>query len=205
MIYVLNEDYAPLYHCTDIVYFIQIMESNVLKATHDKSQSSDKLLYFTRNKNYVARQGDTEALQIRLKFDKNKLTTKYKIEPYENIIRHSRYDKDKYSEQAEICRKDINNVFDYITEIEIIQDVNPEFDEFLELVKEYNITDEFMKYYKNPFYQLGDLGDDLMDNEWFLDMFDFFPVFYASKKYKIQLGKHAQFAKNKFDKALSNM
>lgn len=114
MICVMNENYAPLYHTTTQI--VPIYKSNTLKATSDDNDYGKPLLYFTRSKKVASDFNSMypdEFPGAIMTFDKNKLTSKYKIYPFANNLGKL--------ETSEVCDKDINNVFDYVTELDILR------------------------------------------------------------------------------------
>lgn len=83
------DDYN-LYHFTDYDSLISILESGLIEPTYDKLSGSG--LSLTRNKNLKW----TDSI-IRLTFDKNELTSRYKIKPIHWFnMKHNWQGKDDY-------------------------------------------------------------------------------------------------------------
>jgi hypothetical protein len=106
-----------LYHFTDLISLIKILETNTLKGSNKWDENQKPFTSFTRNKNgwgLVGGPGKT----VRISVDGDKLSDKYKISPYD-MQNLKRWDDTPLDEMEERVFGDITNIINYVTEIVI--------------------------------------------------------------------------------------
>lgn len=135
---------GTLYHYTDILSMIRIIESNkLIGAKRTSNEQSYYVISLTRNKNFLSQNRYLEKnLNSRIVLDGNKLSNNYKISPYA-----SKYYRDpKLQEQEErLYMKDpyLTDLNNYVISYDIYLDTimsNPEYSP-KEKYKEYNTDD----------------------------------------------------------------
>jgi hypothetical protein len=108
-----------LYHFTNIFGLIKIISSNKMEGNWHSGYVS-----FTRNRNFsrTYRKIGVDTINVRIIIDGNKLSEKYKIEPYSYYGNQGKsdYRYGSYDESEEHVKGDITNISEYIIEAEIL-------------------------------------------------------------------------------------
>ena len=127
----LESNLAPLYHHTTTYNFINIINDNKLKRTEIENPfklDKIKMVSLSRSKDLDLSYYKFH-LDVVIELDRIKLSSKYKIIPYDFFIHSKKEDKPKSSlertspfEYEEIILEDINNIFDYIISINFKDD-----------------------------------------------------------------------------------
>jgi hypothetical protein len=121
---------APLYHVTPLDNFFDIAMSNRLNASNLWTYGAKPTVSFTRNYKFCfefARQHlDTGTGQLRdtkdiaiLEIDQRRLSQRYKIIPYRDLINLGDGSRLHYNEFEEYIQGDVKNVSDYIIKTHI--------------------------------------------------------------------------------------
>jgi hypothetical protein len=127
---------GQLYHFTSLQALAKILNSNILQASPDLKVSSDDgpvtdFYYFstTRDKFLYKKNPKIASFEVRLVLDGDKLSSKYKIEPYyyyyDEMIDEPapKHDQDESEERIVLKNsKEIPNASNYITKIQILID-----------------------------------------------------------------------------------
>ena len=112
---------GTIYHFASLPNLINILKENRLRA----SNKVQKYISFTRDKNFY-KASDTRTIwgvdtEVRIVVDGDKLSTKYKIEPYNFFNTRKKmdlYDKGEYEER--VVSPVINNLDQYVIAYEIL-------------------------------------------------------------------------------------
>lgn len=122
----LESNYAPLYHNTDYLSFIDIINDNELKCSSNPNLFDGEIVSMVS----LTRKKDLDLsyynpyLEIEIELDANKLRNKYKLIPYDYFIHNNREKLSKSNinreypfEYEEMVLVDIDNVMNYIISI----------------------------------------------------------------------------------------
>lgn len=119
---ILNEakQVGTIYHYTSLSKCIKILLDNKLLHSHEGN-----FISFTRNQNFHFYPRESIDTEIRIAFDGNKLSEKYKITPYNdwNFSTKTKEERIIFDEDEERLNniKEINNIKNYIINITIVK------------------------------------------------------------------------------------
>lgn len=147
-----SKQVGTVYHFTNLFAIEKILESNILKASkispadswerdlvpfiktrrHEKAiKQSEEHLYFistTRNKLFYIKKPKIKGSYIRITLDGNKLSNKYKFQPFAyfghelEVGKDYKNSSDESEERIMLDEQEINNISSYILNVEIILD-----------------------------------------------------------------------------------
>ena len=127
----LKSNKAPLYHFTTLNGFLNIIENNIIRVgEYDNIFKGGNIKFIS-----LTREGKLDLnhykidIDIRLELDKNELSKKYKIIPYDFFIQSGKENKPKSNikrkepfEFEEIILEDIKNIDKYIISVNFRND-----------------------------------------------------------------------------------
>lgn len=117
--------YNNLYHTTDILHAIEIIESDKLESRNETSSLSATRVCFTRDKNKVILPGAKSPIQFVV--DADKLKTQYKVVPYSEygsaIARGYSWEPDplkiRYESEERVVSRDIYPLSKYLVRVDV--------------------------------------------------------------------------------------